>query len=187
MLLPLRLFNVADPFLTGLLSFQLCQLVFQICDGFFSMAYLLLNFALLLFTFPFGFQIAVIRDLSEPLLDVLATSWKLPLILSFVWFSYFSFFPWVLVKLGFRVLGLSPLYPGHDNSGSAQFGSGSVQTHYPQFDEVAFCSLICTSFTTCFTFGTAEAILSASARLDCELTSPVSVTTPFLTSYLTLL
>jgi hypothetical protein len=60
-------------------------------------------------------------------------------------------------------------------------------TRCSQFDEVAFCSLICTSFTTCFTFGTAEAILSASARLDCELTSPVSVTTPFLTSYLTLL
>jgi DNA invertase Pin-like site-specific DNA recombinase len=47
-------------------------------------AYLLLNFALLLFSFPFGFQIAVIRNLSDPSLIVPATSWKLPLILSFV-------------------------------------------------------------------------------------------------------
>jgi hypothetical protein len=33
------LFHFADPSLNGLSSFQLCQLVFQICDGFFSMAY----------------------------------------------------------------------------------------------------------------------------------------------------
>jgi hypothetical protein len=64
--------------------------------------------------------------------------------------------------------------PGHDVSGSSHF------------DELAFWFLICRSFTTCCTFGTEEAIFSASARLDCELTSPVSVTTPFLTSYLTL-
>src|ERR1019366_923768 len=115
------------------------------------------------------------------------TSRKLPLILSFVLVFIFLLFSLCPRKAWISALGLSLLYPGHDNSGSAQFGSGSVQTHYPQFDEVAFCSLICTSFTTCFTFGTAEAILSASARLDCELTSPVSVTTPFLTSYLTLL
>jgi hypothetical protein len=67
------------------------------------------------------------------------------------------------------------------------FGYERVYSLCPQFGEVAFCSLIWMSFTTCFTFGTAEATLSARARLDCELTSPVSVTTPFLTSYLTLL
>ena len=44
-------------------------------------------------------------------------------------------------KARISALGLSLVYPRHDNSGSAQFGSGSVQTHYPQFDEVAFCSL----------------------------------------------
>ena len=72
-------------------------------------------------------------------------------------------------------------------SGQTVFGYERVYPLCPQFGEVAFCSLIWMSFTTCFTFGTAEATLSASARLACELTSPVSVTTPFLTSYLTLL
>jgi hypothetical protein len=33
------------------------------------MADLLLNFTLLLFSFPLGFQIAVIRNISDPLLD----------------------------------------------------------------------------------------------------------------------
>ena len=151
------------------------------------MAYLLLNFALLLFSFPFGFQIAVIRNLSDPSLIVPATSWKLPLILSFVLVFTFLLFSFCPRKARISVLGLSLVYPGHDDSTSAQLGSGLVPAQRPQFDELAFWFLICRSFTTCFTFGTAEAICSACARLDCELTSPVSVTTPFLTSYLTLL
>src|SRR5208282_2676705 len=54
----------------GLSSFfKLCQLSFQVFDGFFSIAYSLLNFASLLFGFPFGFQIAVTRTLSDLLLD----------------------------------------------------------------------------------------------------------------------
>ena len=63
--------TLPTPFLNGLFSFQVCQLVFQFCDGFFSIAYPLLNFALLLFGFPLGFQIAVIRNLSDLLLDCL--------------------------------------------------------------------------------------------------------------------
>src|ERR1700693_1821942 len=57
------LFHFVDPAPNGLSSLRLCQFVFQICDGFFSMAYLLLNFTFLLFGFPFGFQITGIRDL----------------------------------------------------------------------------------------------------------------------------
>jgi hypothetical protein len=57
----------------------------------------------------------------------------------------------------------------------------------PHFDEVAFGFLISNSFTTCCTFGTEEATFSASACWLLELTSPVSVTTPFLTSNFTLL
>ena len=41
---------------------------------------------------------------------------------------------------------------------------------------MAFCSLIWTSFTTCFTFGTAEATLSASARLDWRAQTSLPVT-----------
>ena len=48
---------------------QLFELSLQLCDGFFSVAYLLLNFACLLFGSPFGLQIAVIRSLSDLLLD----------------------------------------------------------------------------------------------------------------------
>ena len=59
-------------------------------------------------------------------------------------------------------------------------GAGS-----PYFDDVAFGFLISNSFTTCFTFGTEEATFSARARWVFELTSPVSVTTPFLTSNFT--
>ncbi len=54
-----------------------------------------------------------------------------------------------------------------------------------QFDEVAFWFVICNSFTTCFTLGTDKAICSARERANCALTSPVRVTTPFLTSYWT--
>src|ERR1022692_3287849 len=104
--LPLRLFNVADPFLTVLLSFQLCQLAFQICDGFFSMAYLLLNFALLLFSFPFVFQIAVIRNLSDPLPDCSCDFVEAALDLVFrAGFHIFSFSRWVLAKRGYRLWG----------------------------------------------------------------------------------
>src|ERR1035438_3038956 len=65
---PLRSFQRS--FLNKLSSlFQVCQLSFQVGDGFFSMAYLLLNFARLLLGFPFGFQNGIIRNLSDLLLD----------------------------------------------------------------------------------------------------------------------
>src|ERR1022692_3675928 len=56
-----------------------------------------------------------------------------------------------------------------------------------QFEELAFWLLDCNSFTTCLTLGTEEAICSACACTECELTSPVRVTTPFLTLYFTFL
>jgi hypothetical protein len=46
-------------------------------------------------------------------------------------------------------------------------------------DEVAFGFFTSSSFTSCCTLGTA--IFSACSRFDCELTSPVSLTPPFLT------
>src|ERR1700730_958688 len=72
---------------------------------------------------------------------------------------------------------------------------GEIRNSFPldasttrsQCDEVAFWALTCNSFTTCCTFGTADATFSTCARLALELTSPVNVTTPFFTSYLTLL
>ena len=151
--LPLRLFTVADPFLTVLLSFQLCQLVFQICDGLFSMAYLLLNFALLLFNFSFGFQIAVIRDLSDPLLD--CSRDFVEAALDLVFRAGFHISPFLVGSSQSEDFGFGAVTRVFKSRQlrSAQFGSGSVQTDYPQFDEVAFCSLICTSFTTCFTLG----------------------------------
>ena len=63
------LLGSADCLLDALSSFQIGQLSFQLCDGFFSIAYLLLNFARLFFQFPFGLHIAAIRNLSDPLLD----------------------------------------------------------------------------------------------------------------------
>src|ERR1035437_1050604 len=73
--------------------------------------------------------------------------------------------------------GLRPQLPtsGHDDRGTLQF------------DELAFWLLDCNSFTTCLTLGTEEAICSACARTELDLTSPVRVTTPFLTSYFTFL
>src|ERR1019366_2491204 len=58
---------------------------------------------------------------------------------------------------------------------------------HSQFDELAFWLLDCNSFTTCLTLGTEEAICSACARTELDSTSPVRVTTPFLTSYFTFL
>ena len=112
------------------------------------MAYLLLNFTLLLFSFPFGLQIAVVRNLSDPLFDCSRDFVEAALDLVFRAGFHISPFSLGPRKARISALGLSLVYPRHDNSGSALFRSGSVQTHYPQFDEVAFCSLICTSFTT---------------------------------------
>ncbi len=45
-----------------------------------------------------------------------------------------------------------------------------------QFEELAFCFLICNSLTTCSTLGTPSASFCACLRVRCESTSPVSVT-----------
>jgi hypothetical protein len=45
------------------------QLSFQLGDGFFGVAYALLDFAHVLFGFPLGFQSAVIGSLADLLLD----------------------------------------------------------------------------------------------------------------------
>src|ERR1039457_6356958 len=64
--------------------------------------------------------------------------------------------------------------------------SGVDQLPSAYCDELSFWFLTCRSFTTCFTLGTLVATCSARLRLFCELTSPVSVTTPLFTAYFTL-
>src|SRR5882762_1886556 len=54
-----------------------------------------------------------------------------------------------------------------------------------QLVELAFWFFTSSSLTTCFTLGTEATSFSTCSRLVCEGTSPVRVTTPFFTSYLT--
>src|ERR1039457_1994747 len=185
--LPLSLFNIADPFLNAYRVFNSASLPFKSTTASLAWPIFCCTMPSFFSAFPSAFKLRSFVTFPTPSLIVPATSWKLPLILSFVLVFIFLLFSFCPRKARISVLGLSLVYPGHDDSTSAQLGSGLFPAQRPQFDELAFWFLICRSFTTCFTFGTAEAICSACARLDCELTSPVSVTTPFLTSYLTLL
>jgi len=70
MLLPLCLFNLAAQFLNAYRVFNSAALSFKSATASLAWPIFCLNFALLLFSFPFGFQITVIRNLSDPSLIV---------------------------------------------------------------------------------------------------------------------